>query len=656
MIHAAALNTPDVPNHSTPEIHLELDNYITDHDLHTNQINILTPLNSSYTYPYTPDLLRLDKCTGSAPECLPASALRITTPLAANQWEILLKDHPDKDFVHYILRGIRQGFRIGFNREHKCKRANGNMISAIQNPQPVADFLHTEVTAGRVIGPLPDIPQVQISRFGVIPKQGQPGKWRLILDLSSPHNTSVNDGVAQELCSMRYATVDNAIEKVIRLGADSLLAKIDVEHAYRNVPIHPSDRRLLGMMWEGGLYIDTVLPFGLRSAPKVFSAIADAIEWIALHAGVSVLLHYLDDFLTMGKKGAPECSYNLELLIHLCSQLGVPLKWQKLEGPSTVLTFLGVVLDTHRMERRLPQGRLEELKQLITKWMDRRAGKKRDILSLIGKLAHAAKIIIPGRIFLRRMIDVAHKAKQLDHWIHLTTEFKSDLAWWQCFIDCWNGLGMMRSVSADWSPNISFATDASGSWGCGACWDTRWLQCPWNGAWHDKGIAAKELLPILLAVAVWGQFWQGDQVLVHSDNMSVVNIIAANTSKDKTIMHLLRGLHFICAFYNINLRATHIQGVRNLSVDAISRDNLQVFFTENPTANRIPTPIPEQLWQILVLSQPDWLSQNWRDSLATSLRTASQKVHVECTQQARLPISTSAQSSTCNLSQLQSNN
>ena len=118
------------------------------------------------------------------------------------------------------------------------------MISAIQNPQPAADFLHTEVTAGRVIGPLPDIPDVQISRFGIIPKQGQPGKWQLILNLSSPHNTSVNvnDGVAQELCSMRYATVDNAIEKVLRLGADSLLAKMDIQHAYRNVPIHPSDR------------------------------------------------------------------------------------------------------------------------------------------------------------------------------------------------------------------------------------------------------------------------------------------------------------------------------------------------------------------------------------------------------------------------------
>ena len=84
--------------------------------------------------------------------------------------------------------------------------------------------------------------------------------------------------------------------------------------------------------------------------------------------------------------------------------------------------------------------------------------------------------------------------------------------------------------------------------------------------------------------------------------MSVVNIIAANTSKEKTIMHLLRGLHFICAFYNINLRATHIQGSNNLSADAISRNNLQVFFRENPTARKESTQIPEPLWGVLVLS------------------------------------------------------
>ena len=201
---------------------------------------------------------------------------------------------------------------------------------------------------------------------------------------------------------------------------------------------------------------------------------------------------------------------------------------------------------------------------------------------------------------------------------------------------------MMQSVSANWSPKCFFSTDASGSWGCGACWKERWIQCPWNGVWNDKSIAVKELLPILLAVAMWGPFWRGNQVLVLSDNMSVVNIIAANTSKDKTIMHLLRGLHFICAFYNLNLRATHIQGTNNLSADAVSRNKLQVFFKENPTARKEPTQIPEQLWEVLVLSQPDWLSPTWRESLIISLRTALQTALVEATLPARPPISTSA--------------
>ena len=287
---------------------------------------------------------------------LPTQAQHITTPLVVGQWESLLQDHPDRLLVQYIVTGIKEGFRVGFRRDFKYKRASGNMRSAILNPKPVADFIHAEVQAGRVIGPLQDIREVHVSRFGVIPKLGQPGKWRLILDLSSPHGFSVNDGIAPELSSIRYATVDNAVQKILHLGKNTLLAKIDIEHAYRNIPIHPDDRHLLGMSWEGSLYIDTVLPFGLRSAPKIFSAVADTLEWIALHEGVSRLLHYLDNFLTMGAEHTCECQLNLEKLVDLCRRLGMPLKWQKLEGPATTLVFLGILLDTHKMEMRLPEG------------------------------------------------------------------------------------------------------------------------------------------------------------------------------------------------------------------------------------------------------------------------------------------------------------
>ena len=50
-----------------------------------------------------------------------------------------------------------------------------------------------------------------------------------------------------------------------------MLAKVDIRSVYRIVPVHPEDRLLLGMMWEQALYVDTALPFGLRSAPKIFT-------------------------------------------------------------------------------------------------------------------------------------------------------------------------------------------------------------------------------------------------------------------------------------------------------------------------------------------------------------------------------------------------
>ena len=79
------------------------------------------------------------------------------------------------------------------------------MQTAKQNAKVVEERLQAEVG---VIGPLPvdQYPQVQISRFGVIPKNHQPGKWRMIFDLSHPKGNGVNDGIGAELCSLRYAS------------------------------------------------------------------------------------------------------------------------------------------------------------------------------------------------------------------------------------------------------------------------------------------------------------------------------------------------------------------------------------------------------------------------------------------------------------------
>lgn len=339
--------------------------------------------------------------------------------------------------------------------------------------------------------------------------------------------------------------------------------------------------------------MDTVLPFGLRSSPKVFTAVADALEWCLLQAGVSSSQHYLDDFLTMGPADQGQYANNLHTIQEVCRQLGVPLKSEKIEGPSSCLTFLGIVLDAEKLELRLPAEKLAHIKELLSQWSQARRRKKRDLLVLIGHLAHACEVVSPGRIFLRHMIDTACRAKRLEHWIYLDTTFRSDLAWWRCFLDMWNGRSFMDVLAPCWNPSVVFSTDASGSWGAGAVWGRRCLQIPWAGALDAHSITVKEILPVVLAVALWGGHWQGCQVEVQSDNMAVVHVVNAQTSREPTIMHMRRCLHFFSAHYMFRLRAVHIAGINNTAADALSRNLWHVFIQVCPGAEPQPTHIPQ---------------------------------------------------------------
>ena len=88
---------------------------------------------------------------------------------------------------------------------------------------------------------------LHISSFGVIPKRNQAGQWRLILDLSSPTGNSVNDGIPKDKFSVQYMKVDDIIDTIMHLGRGTLVAKFDVQSAYRIVPIHPDYTNYTGL-------------------------------------------------------------------------------------------------------------------------------------------------------------------------------------------------------------------------------------------------------------------------------------------------------------------------------------------------------------------------------------------------------------------------
>ena len=508
---------------------------------------------------------------------------------------------------------------MGFDyAHHSCQSATRNMHSAREHAQVIREYLAVECSEGRVVGPLcpPWSQTIQISRFGVIPK-GATGKWRLILDLSSPEGASVNCGIDKELCSLKYATVDQATESVVRLGRGTLMAKIDIKAAYRLVPVHPEDRWLLGMQFEGADFMDTVLPFGMRSAPKIFNAVADALEWVCRNEGVQEALHYLDDFMVFGAPDSSECSDYLLILRSVFWRLGVPIAEHKTAGPSSKITFLGVEIDSQQLTLRLPEEKLTELRALVSSWLYKKVAVARDLKSVVGKLENACKVVRPGRSFLRRMLDLLRGVHSNRRLIRLSEAFRSDLMWWHTFLEVWNGVSMIPFGDPQLA-DVVVHTDASGNLGCAAWWPDGWLQYSWPPEMVETHITPKEALPIVLACAVWGEEWNNKKIHVYCDNEAAAISLNAGSSKDTWTMHLIRCLFFIKANFGLRLTISHIPGKDNKLADALSRNDFAYFHTQVPAARRYN--IPPQLESVLVTTRPDWTSVNWAQLFSNCFR------------------------------------
>ena len=153
-------------------------------------------------------------------------------------------------------------------------------------PPTVDRYIVEEVTLGRMAvahsGAV-----IRRNPIGIIPKPYQPGKYQLIVDLSALQH-SMNDGIPAERCSLDYVSVDQAARLVMKCGKGALMAKTDLQNAYRHVPVHPNDQELLGIEWDGKTYRDCALLFNLQSVPKQFSAVANGQRGRCSVKGLSV--------------------------------------------------------------------------------------------------------------------------------------------------------------------------------------------------------------------------------------------------------------------------------------------------------------------------------------------------------------------------------
>ena len=524
---------------------------------------------------------------------LPVS-FSLSSPIKVFHLQELLRGY-SSPIVNFLVNGFSFGFRIGFMGDVTpgCDRNNR---SALSNKEAVSTAILKEVNRGHTLGPFtaPPFDPFHCSPLGSVPKRD--GSYRLILDLSSPTGLSINDGIPSELFTVKYSSFDDAVSIVRDLGPGCFMAKIDIKHAFRLCPVNPKDWPLLGYKWLGKYFFDVRLPFGSRSSPFIFNTFADALAWILIHKfGITCLIHYLDDFFVCANS-YEVCLAKVKVILRVFVYLGVPIAEDKLEGPSQSLVFLGIHINSVSSLVSLSEDKTISLRASLKGWLSKKKCVKSELLSLIGSLSFACKVIKPGRVFLRRLIDLSMSVSHLHHHIDLNSSVRSDISMWSVLLEGWNGVSLMQKPLLS-GPELKFFTDASFS-GFGAFFDGRWFSSPWPRVIDSANIAVLELFAVFASIVTWGDVLANRQILIFSDNDAIVQAFTFGSSRNKSIMLLLRKIFFVCFEFNISLRLCHLPGSSNVFADLLSRLQVSQFLAACPEALLHASSLPASIWDV----------------------------------------------------------
>jgi hypothetical protein len=361
--------------------------------------------------------------------------------------------------------------------------------------------------------------------------------------------------------------------------------------AFKHTVVNPAHWHLLGSTRRSidnteYYYVDMVLPFGLRSSPYLFDQFAIGLEYIMKCKGAKTVEHYLDDYFTCGPARSTQCSVNLSLMIEACTETWFNINPKKLVYPTSQLEFLGIVIDSDKMELRINDERLVGIYNELIDWKDRCKCTKRQLLSLIGKLTFISRVVKSGRTFVRRMIDLSKSVKFLHYNVYLNKSFKDDISWWLDYLPSWNGISAFQDDAWCSDDYLELYTDSSDI-GIGAVYGHQWFCESFTGlkaSYIEMSITWRELYAIVKAISTWGNELANKRILMHCDNMAVVYIVNSGTSRDAHIMKLARALFYIMAQYNLEIRVVHIDGIHNTLSDALSRLRIDQFLRYRPNA------------------------------------------------------------------------
>ena len=483
----------------------------------------------------------------------------------------------------YLWKGLVCGFDIV---DPECPAAytcsNYDSILSAEFRQEMTDLLVKEISEHKVS--IVDSAPRCIHSLGAVVKAN--GKLRPITDCSRPDGSAINNYMESTFKSFSYNTVEDA---VTLLDPGDFMAVVDISSAYRAVSINPDHVEFQGLSWDFGngaqYLVDRRLCFGLRCAPNIFDAISTLIVEVSRARGAHRVINYLDDFLIMAPSH-DECLRQRDIVASTIRHLGFGVSWSKVTPPSQVTTFLGITIDSVKMELSLPMEKVKKLQDLLLTLLNRGHATKKELECVGGLVSHCAYIVRGGRTFSRRIFDLSASYSRRSRRIPLSSEITADFEWWLAFCHVFNGRACMVR---DLHP-VPIVSDSSfcgfGAWAgldwLAGFWKPEDIPSAFNGGCSHmmdpplfdkpaKNINVYELWPVVAGIHRWAPLYRNSCIHIVTDNMQVLAMINTGRSTNRMCMTWLREVFWTCFVNNIDLYATYIKSCDNVLADALSR-------------------------------------------------------------------------------------
>ena len=347
------------------------------------------------------------------------------------------------------------------------------------------------------------------------------------------------------------------------------MVKINLKDAYLTVPIWRNHQKYLRFLWRDSLLEFACLPFGLASAPRVFTKLLKPVLSILRQREIRLIVD-LDNILLM----APSVEQVLQhaaTTLNLLEGLGFTVNYLKsVLVPSQQMEFLGSLVNSLDLSLSLPRDKIRKIQSKRQDLLNTLVTTVRELSKFLGLLSLSIQAVFPAPLHYRYLQQAKHSTlrfrKSYEAVVHLDSECLQEVQWWKDNLVAWNGKALLQQSS-----DLVIETDASHlGWGAycqGMSTGGRWL--PEETSYH---INCLELLAGSLAIMSFTKNKATGQVLLLMDNISAVTYInKMGGTYSPMLSYLAKNLWDWCLTHNILVTACYIPGIQNVEADRESR-------------------------------------------------------------------------------------